>query len=305
MFDNFYATNKGNEYMAKSLTGKTLEITRGAFGSGELPEGQNITSLTDLVNELGPLIIYKKSATSNTLTVTTEFSNKVDGIILTPFNLMEIGLYGKMKNEDGTYDSECPETLIFYANALSTTKADYIPGTLTEFIINFPLVVSSSQSITVTLSESLAYPTMAEFNSRVAYLATSGGTGAALTATLEDVTLTDGMMLHLKLSEDIQSDATLSINGGTAIPIYTMDGEAITVGAVAGSYLPLTYNAEAQAWYLTGGGSGTKIVICTRDDAPPVSERTEGTMYYIIEATEQTEASTRLAMGPNLAAKID
>lgn len=274
MFTHFYTTAKGDEYLARSMLGKTLVITAGKFGNGALPSGSDLTSLTDLVSPLGPLVISKKTAAGNMLKVTTQFSNKVGGSIMAPFHLMEIGLFGKLTNADGTDDPSYPETLILYTNALTQTKADYIPDVLTEFIINWPMTISSTQDVTVVIDESLAYPTLADFNASVAHGVVAGGTASAIAVSLEDMSLVDGLMLQLKLTSDMVEGATISLNGGEAYPIKTMDGEPIKEGAVAGSYLPLTYNAATETWYVTGGGgsgSSTFGGVFIQDTEPEVN----------------------------------
>lgn len=268
MFTHFYTTAKGSEYLARSMLGKTLVITAGKFGNGALPSGSDLTSLTDLVSPLGPLVISKKTAAGNMLKVTTQFSNKIGGSIMAPFHLMEIGLFGKLTNADGTDDPSSPETLILYTNALTQAKADYIPDVLTEFIINWPMTISSTQDVTVVIDESLAYPTLADFNASVAHKVVAGGTASAIAVSLGDMSLVDGLMLQLKLTSDMVDGATLSLNGGASYPIKTMDGEPIKDGAVAGSYLPLTYNAATETWYVTGGGSSNFGGVFIQDTEP-------------------------------------
>ena len=168
MFTGFYTTNKGRQYIARAVAGKNLVITKALYGDGEMPDGAEIPSMTALVSPLADLPISKKSITEDSVTIKTQFSNKVNGQILMPFYLMEAGIFGKVKNADGTDDEDCPETLLYYANALTKEKADYIPGTLTEFIMNWPLTISSAESVTVEINESLIYPTMHEFNERTA-----------------------------------------------------------------------------------------------------------------------------------------
>lgn len=169
MFSGFYTTNKGHQYIARASTGKTLVFTRGQYGEGQMPDGAVITEMESLVAPLAELPISKQNSVDNRMTITTQFSNRVNGIVLSPFHLMEAGIYGKVVNADGTDDEDSPETLLLYTNALTKENADYIPGVLTEFLINWPLTFSEAANVTVEIDESLIYPTMAEFNERVSF----------------------------------------------------------------------------------------------------------------------------------------
>lgn len=155
-FELFYLTKTGTRYMAKVAAGERLVITRSEFGSGFLSVG--LSERTALVEPLGEMAITKKRVEDNTMVLTAQFSNKKGDTLLDPFHLAEIGLYGKIEGEP-----DYPEALIAYANAETADKADYIPATLTEFLINWVLTVSNAENVTVTLDESLVYVTAAAF----------------------------------------------------------------------------------------------------------------------------------------------
>ena len=133
--EKFYPTKAGLEYAALTAQGKIIEFTKGKFGDG-IRSTENIAELTDLIHPLGELPISKKSVKNSTIITTTQFSNRVGCSILPTFYLMEIGLFAKVVNADGTDDDEHPETLIGYA---FDGHGDKIIGTsLSEFIINIP-----------------------------------------------------------------------------------------------------------------------------------------------------------------------
>lgn len=155
-FELFYLTQTGTRYMAKVAAGERLVITRAEFGSGFLSVG--LSERTALVEPLGEMAITKNRVEDNTMVLTAQFSNKKGGTLLDPFHLAEIGLYGKIEGEP-----DYPEALIAYANAKTADKADYIPATLTEFLINWVLTVSNAENVTVTLDESLVYVTADAF----------------------------------------------------------------------------------------------------------------------------------------------
>lgn len=155
-FELFYLTKTGTRYMAKIAAGERLVITRAEFGSGFLSVG--LSERTSLVEPLGEMAITKNRVEDNTMVLTAQFSNKKGDALLDPFHLAEIGLYGKIEGE-----SDYPEALIAYANAKTADKADYIPATLTEFLINWVLTVSNAENVTVALDESLVYVTADAF----------------------------------------------------------------------------------------------------------------------------------------------
>ena len=142
--------------MAKVAAGERLVITRAEFGSGFLSVG--LSERTTLVEPLGEMSITKKRVEDNTMVLTAQFSNKKGDTLLDPFHLVEIGLYGKIEGE-----TDYPEALIAYANAKTADKADYIPATLTEFLINWVLTISNAENVTVALDESLVYVTADAF----------------------------------------------------------------------------------------------------------------------------------------------
>ena len=142
--------------MAKVTAGERLVITRAEFGGGFLSVG--LSERTALVEPLGEMAITKNRVEDNTMVLTAQFSNKKGDTLLDPFHLAEIGLYGKIEGEP-----DYPEALVAYANAKTADKADYIPATLTEFLINWVLTVSNAENVTVALDESLVYVTADTF----------------------------------------------------------------------------------------------------------------------------------------------
>lgn len=274
MFSGFYTTNKGHNYIAKSMEGKTLVLTRGQYGDGALPEGAVITAMTALISPLADMHISKQNTIENCIITTTQFTNRVNGSILPPFHLMEAGIFGKIKNADGTDDENNPEVLLFYANEQTKEKADYIPGILTEFLINWPLTISGAENITVEISDSLIYPTMEDFNERVAIKVTAGGTGDSLTIGTEDnEPLKDGVQASITLTENLGADAKISYNGGEEYPILNANGTPVTEGQqVAGSVLNVVFNEESKCWYIIGGGS---VEIATDEEALKAEDDTK------------------------------
>ena len=234
MFNGFYLTYKGQEYIAKSLTGKTLAITRGQFGNGSIGSGIP-NERTSLVSALGDLIISKKAVSENRLTITTQFSNKVNGSILPAFYLTEAGIYGKVLNADGTTDSA--ETLIAYAYC-NQSEADEIKQVLTEFILNWPMVISSEANVEVTIDESLAYPTLEEYNKN--NLIQRTGTVEVLRGTnsvVSDLSEENGMVELSIYGKSVQ-DGTPTPD--SPIDIVSVENPEILV--CGGNLIPYPYN---------------------------------------------------------------
>lgn len=159
-FELFYLTQIGARYAAKTATGAKLELTKAQFGSGIVSVG--LSGRTSLLEPLGEMAIVKTRSEGDTAVVTVQFSNKVGDTLLDPFYLAEMGLFGRIAD-----DPDCPEALIAYGNAKTLNQADHIPATLTEFLINWQLVVSNADNVTITQDESLIYVTKKELEERL------------------------------------------------------------------------------------------------------------------------------------------
>lgn len=257
MIDGFYVTSKGLEYLAKAAGGYQMVFTQGKFGNGIYPAEDNPISATDLVSPLGTMPISKTETVNNELTITTQFSNRTDinlSGILPAFNMTEIGLYAKLyMPETQEEDPDGPEALVLYA-PMRIEQSDYIPAVLTEFIINWPLIVAEGTDITVVIDDSIVYPTIIEFNEAISHKVIAEGTGKALTGTV-DITVDDETQLTVKLPANLEDGATFAVNGGQALPINTIDGKPAKKGPEAGSWLNLIMSEDNSCWYMLGGSS--------------------------------------------------
>lgn len=156
--ERFYFTDIGLEYAAKTTSGYILQITRGKYGSGDSPD--DFMQLTDLINPLGNMPVSKTETSGNKVTIQTQFSN-VTGDEAEPFYLKELGLFARLLNQDGMEVG--PENLICYACTEDGEYGDYISGTTTEFIINWPFTISNATNVSVT-SESFIYVLRSDFD---------------------------------------------------------------------------------------------------------------------------------------------
>lgn len=161
-FDTFYLTAAGARYAAQTAAGGTLEITRAQFGDGVVTG--DLTGQAALAHPLGTMTVSRAQADGNTVTVTTQFSNRVGDTVLDPFYLTEIGLFGRIAGDD-----TCPEALIAYANTGGTARADYIPAVLTEYLIYWPCTVSNAANVTAVIDSSLVYLTQADLLREIAH----------------------------------------------------------------------------------------------------------------------------------------
>lgn len=80
--------------------------------------------------------------------------------------------------------------------------------------------------------------------------ATSYNTGSDLKADIDNFSLVDNSTIYLKLHTDIMPNATLTVNGGVAAPIYINDSQAIRAGLKAGDVLSLTYSKSDNRFYV-------------------------------------------------------
>lgn len=89
------------------------------------------------------------------------------------------------------------------------------------------------------------------------FLAASGttaGSGASFTLAQDGFSLFDGALVRVKLNRDMVAGATLNVNGTGAKAIVDAAGNAVSAGAVSGSWMDLIYNGSR--WVLLGGEPG-------------------------------------------------
>ncbi len=105
-------------------------------------------------------------------------------------------------------------------------------------------------------------------------------TGTASALVVEGLILADKIRIQIKLHVAIADNATL--NGK---PILTSEGENISSGAVAGSFLLLAYNENRDSWFQIGGsGGGFLIKIAGSDKKAYFEFNPEDGIVYVKEA---------------------
>lgn len=211
-FERFYITNDGAQYLALAQAGSKLVITKAQIGTGYLGTGQSAVSRTALISPLKDCAIQSKQAVGSTVNVTMQFVN-TDGAgnVLDPFWWAEVGLFAKLDN-----DPDHPEILFAYANAMDEAHADYIPGTLTEFLFVMALNVQNA-------ADNIAI----DITAPVLYLATDGDASEVTSAVTEEASasvsdLAPGSTLKRlfgktkKLISDILNNKAAKVTGATA-----------------------------------------------------------------------------------------
>lgn len=277
MIKQFIPTKNGLDYFSKALSDRVCVFTRGSFGNGVPAAEVDPMELAELISVKGPLTISDQSTEDGTINISTQFSNRIDGEILDPFYLTEVGIYGKLKTTSGQDDPEFGETLLIYGY-ITEDKADYIQDVLNEFIINFPVNFSEAPNIEIVIDKSMAYPTKKEFGeaqeeikeiqTTISHKVDGGGSGSALTAVYE-MALIDGLQLTVKLPENLGDDATFAYNGGEALPIVGLDGEPISSGAKKGTFINLIYSKSDQCWYMLNSDGSKRNVTLKNVSVPP------------------------------------
>ena len=118
IFAGVELTNGGKILLAKAMTGKTLKFTKGCAGSGMLPDGQEISELTDLITPRRKMDIVNMDITDGigVAKISLVLSNKD---LTEGFMLREIGLF-----------AEDPDTKedILYCYCSAGTNGDPIPA---------------------------------------------------------------------------------------------------------------------------------------------------------------------------------
>ena len=104
--------------------------------------------------------------------------------------------------------------------------------------------------------------------------------GIASALTVDRLPIEDKQRVLLKLHVNIADGPTL--NGK---PMLTSEGEPITSGAVAGSFLLLAYNENRDSWFQIGGsGGGFLIKIAGSDKKAYFEFNPEDEIVYVKEA---------------------
>lgn len=145
-FQNSVITNRGRDLIAKGLTGTKIQFTKLAVGSGNLPTGQSLAELTELVQKVMDVPRTKtKRLEGGKVVAGGYFSNSGR---VTGFYYREIGLYAT--------DPDVGEILFSVGNAGS--NAEWIPpdgsGTIVEKTVDVLTIISETVEVSVSIDPS-------------------------------------------------------------------------------------------------------------------------------------------------------
>ena len=172
-FANNTITDAGRVLHADILAGAVFTPTRIVIGSGTVPSGTAITSLTAVVSPVKSLTINKAQRTPDGKAIFGGVYSNKD--ITQDFYFRELALYAKAVylNADGSVESETAETLYSYGNAGST--ADLMRAYSTEHVVErqMDLVcwVGSTATVNLTIDSGI-YMTRAQLDEALATFAT-------------------------------------------------------------------------------------------------------------------------------------
>lgn len=132
-FANNTITDAGRILHADVMAGAVFTPTKIVIGSGSLPSGTAIGSLTAVITPVKNLAINKIQRTPDGKAIFGGVYNNQD--ITNDFYFRELALYAKgiYLNDDGSVQSETAETLYSYGNAGST--ADLMRAYSTEHVV--------------------------------------------------------------------------------------------------------------------------------------------------------------------------
>lgn len=186
VFFNNAITDSGTKLLAQMQTGAVFIPTKMVMGSGELPSGKTVKTITEVVSpeQEFPVSEVEKTPDESSVTISGIFSNKT---VKDSFYYRELGIYAKGVFKDGT---ETEEVLYAYGNVGS--NPDLIPAYSTETFIELilRLVVYIGNNAEVKLEvNSEAYVSSDTFKKEFATLISD----ETITAfALEGINITDG-----------------------------------------------------------------------------------------------------------------
>lgn len=145
-------TEDGRLLLAHAQAGAVLIPTKVVLGSGNVPVGQTLETMTAVVTPVKELTINKKEAAPDGKYVIGGMYTNAD--IAAPFYFRELAIFmrAEYRNVDGTVTQTVAEVLYSYGN--SGTTADYMPAYSTSTVVEkqIDLVVWVGNTATVDLT---------------------------------------------------------------------------------------------------------------------------------------------------------
>jgi len=148
-FTNFYLTNMGSNLLGKTQTGTVLKFTKAQVGSGSVPDGTAMTSVTGLYGREKEIQISSVTTSAKQAQINLQFTNTG---VTTAFKWTEIGIFAMDPTEG--------EILYAYGNAGDAgdpiTAESQGPM---EFLFTMIVKIDNSTAVTVDINNSLIYAT--------------------------------------------------------------------------------------------------------------------------------------------------
>lgn len=145
-------TENGRLLLAHAQAGAVLIPTKIVIGSGNLPAGQTVASMTAVVTPVKELTINKKDVAPDGKYVIGGVYSNAD--ISTAFYFRELAIFmrAEYRSANGAVTQSVPEVLYSYGN--SGTTADYMPAYSTNTVVEkqIDLLVWVGNSATVDLT---------------------------------------------------------------------------------------------------------------------------------------------------------
>ena len=163
-FYNNTITNAGRILQTHIQSGAVFTPTRIVMGSGEIPAGKTVKTMTDVaaLEQEIEVTVKQRNEGSEYVEYGGTFSNED---VTTPFYFRELALFAKAVYEDGT---ETDEYLYSYGN--NGADAELIPAystsTVVERVLNLIVYVGNEAAVDLTVTTGL-YVTKTEYDTKM------------------------------------------------------------------------------------------------------------------------------------------
>lgn len=266
IFANNAITDVGRILLAEAQAGAVFTPTRLVIGSGNMPSGKTVESMTDVITPVKSLEINKKMRTPDGKFICGGVYTNED--ITSPFYFRELALYAKPVyiNANGTVTSEGAEVLYSYGNAGAT--ADLMPAystnTVVERQIDLITWIGNTATVNMVIESGLADFIPMGYMGTPEGVATLGADGRIPAGQLPS-------MDYVRKTGDTMSD-TLSVDKGAAWAGFraqrTINGEkynaVFAVGAAGNGAIEMTNQNNQRTARVDFGPKGLEFDLAGR-----------------------------------------
>lgn len=143
----FKPTTHGRAILSACMSRELpLQLTRVAFGSGRIPESQNLADVHELIEYVADGAIGDRRHEDDRLYLTVQYANDAEHASVSTFMLSEFMIYAR-NPETGEDQDFIYATLGDYSQSIPAYRAGFSPGTW-----SLPLVIVVSDEIQVSVS---------------------------------------------------------------------------------------------------------------------------------------------------------